>query len=76
MDEEHAITQAREFLCQRIDIIPCQELPDKANLYEFNPAIEYLFIFKLFGHDSLGASEYIAVDRENGKVRYLGFHGD
>jgi len=46
------------------------------NLCEFNPVREHLFTFKLFGHDSVGSSEYIAVDRENGEVRYLGFHGE
>lgn len=76
MDKEQATSRVHEFLCRRIEVTPCPELPDNVNFYEFNPAREHLFTFRLFGHDSVGAAEYIAVDRENGEVRYLGFHGE
>lgn len=76
MNSQQAKAQIHEFLCQRIKITHCSEPPDNVTLYEFNPAREYLFTFKLFGHDSTGSSEFIAVDRESGEIRYLGFLGD
>lgn len=76
MDSEQAKARVHEFLCQRIEITHCPVPPDNVNLYEFNPTREHLFTFKLFGHDSVGSSEYMAVDRESGEVRYLGFHGE
>lgn len=76
MDSEQAKARVHEFLCQSIKITHCQELSNNVNLYQFNPARECLFTFKLFGYDPVGSSEYIVVDRESGEVRYLGFHGE
>jgi len=76
MDSKQAQSRVYEFLCRNIEIAHCKEPPDNVNLYEFDPARERLFTFKLFGHDSVGAVEYVAIDRESGEVRYLGFHGE
>ena len=76
MDSEQAKTRVHEILCQSIEITHCPEPPDNVNLYDFNPAREHLFAFKLFGHDTGGSSEYMVVDPENGEVRYLGFRGE
>lgn len=76
MKPEQAKAQVHEFLCQRIKVTRWPEPPDNLTLYEFNPTREYLFTFKLLGHDSVGASEFIAVDRESGEIRYLGFLGE
>ncbi|MEJ1388539.1 MAG: hypothetical protein RPU12_11580 [Candidatus Sedimenticola sp. (ex Thyasira tokunagai)] len=76
MNNDQAKALAHEFLCRRIEITHCPELPENVNFYDFNPVTEYLFTFKLLGHGSVGAAEYIAVDRETREVRYLGFHGE
>ena len=76
MNSEQAKARVHDFLCQRIEITHCPEPPESVNLYQFNPAREHLFTFKLFGHCSVGSAEYIAVDRQSGKVCYLGFHGE
>lgn len=76
LDCEQARSRVHMFLCRNIEINHCPEPPDNVNLYEFNPARERLFTFKLFGHDSVGSSEFVAVDRKSGEVRYLGFHGE
>lgn len=76
MDNEQAKRRAHEYLCSRIEITPCSVLPDYSIPYEFDPDREYLFTFRLSGHESLGGSEYIAVDRKSGEVRYLGFYGE
>jgi hypothetical protein len=63
-------------MCRRNEITHCPEPPDNASLYKLNPASEHLLTFKLLGHDSVGAAEYIAVNRDSGEARYLGFHGE
>lgn len=76
MDSEQAKARVHEFLCQSIEINYCPEPLDNVSHYEFNPAKEYLFTFKLFGYGSVGSSEYVAIDRVSGEVRYLGFQGE
>lgn len=76
LDCEQARSRVHIFLRRNIEINHCPEPPENVNLYEFNPAREHLFTFKLFGHDSVGSSEFMAVDRESGEVRYLGFHAE
>jgi hypothetical protein len=76
MDNALATTRVREFLCRQIEITPCLTPPENVSLYDFNPAKEFLFTFKLFGRETVGADEYVAVDRESGEVRYLGFCGE
>ncbi|PLY15322.1 MAG: hypothetical protein C0631_07615 [Sedimenticola sp.] len=76
MDSKQTKARVYEFLCQSIEITHCPGLPDNVNLYGFNRARDHLFTFKLFGQDSVGSSEYLAVDQESGEVRYLGFHGE
>lgn len=76
MDIEKATAQAREYLCRKIEISHCPTPLDTTCFYNFSPDREHLFTFKLFGHTSVGASEYIAVDRNSGEIRYLGFSGE
>lgn len=76
MDSKQAKGRAHDFLCQSIEITHCPKPPGNESLYGFDPTRDELFTFKLFGHHSIGAGEYIAVDRESGEVRYLGFQGE
>jgi hypothetical protein len=72
VNESEANRTAHAFLCKHIDLEQCNELPN--GLYEFKPSEEFLFKFRLFGHSSIGSSEYIAVSKETEVVRYVGFH--
>lgn len=74
MKDADAYRIAHKFLCENISIESCEELPE--GLYDLNESGELLFTFRLIGHTSIGASEYIAVSKETGAARYLGFHGE
>lgn len=75
MDVEEANKIAHAFLSEHIEIEQCADPPD--GLYAFNRSKEFLFRFRLFGHSwMIGSSEYIAVSKETGAIRYLGFHGE
>ena len=74
MNESKACKIARAFLSDQIELEQCNELP--GGLYKFNDAEEILYRFRLFSHLSFGGSEYIAVSKESGAVRYLGFLGE
>lgn len=73
MNESEIKQLAHDHLCQNIALELCNEIPD--GLYEFNPETELLYSFQLFGHDSIGASEYVSVSKATGKVKYRGFLG-
>ncbi len=74
MNKSEANRIAHSFLCEHIELEQCNELP--IGLYNFQHSEEILFSFHIFGHSSVGASEYIAVSKETGGVRYLGFLGE
>lgn len=76
MNNEQAEKKVHDYLSRRIEITRCTVPPENVNFYEFNPNKEHLFTFKLFGHNSIGSAEYIAVDQGSGDVRYLGFFGE
>lgn len=72
--KEAAKKLGQEFLCKSIEIEHCPSPPH--GLYGFDANKEYLFTFRLFGHASVGSSEYIAVSIATGAVRYVGHHGE
>jgi len=74
MNKSEANRIAHSFLCDHIELELCNEPPN--GLYEFNHSDEILFRFCVFGHMSVGGSEYIAVSNETGAGRYLGFLGE
>ncbi len=75
MDEAEAKKIAREFLFEHIEIEYSADPPD--GLYAFQRSQEFLFRFALFGRSGvIGGSEYIAVSKNKGTVRYLGFLGE
>ncbi|NQT61651.1 MAG: hypothetical protein HQ556_01725 [Candidatus Marinimicrobia bacterium] len=74
MNKQEAKKLACSFLTKSIEL-ECSDKPPQA-LYGFNPAKDYLFTFQLFGSSSIGSSQYLAVSRETGEVRYLGRFGE
>ena len=65
---------AHNFLCKHIELEQCETKP--VGLYGFDNSKDILFRFRLFGKTNIGGSEYIAVSKENGDVRYLGILGE
>ena len=75
MNDVEAKNLAHRFLCENIDLECCNEQPQ--GFYGFHPSEEILFRFRLFGAlTSIGSSEYVAVSKITGKVRYLGHLGE
>jgi len=74
MNESDASKIVHAYLCDHIRLEKYKEVP--SGLFGFRPDDEYLFSFTLFGHQAIGGSEYIAVSKATGSVRYLGFHGE
>lgn len=75
MNDVEAENLARAFLSEKIEIKGTAPSNNLA-LYNFNAAEEVLFRFQLFGRPSMGSSEYIAVSRNTGQVRYIGHCGE
>jgi len=73
MNEVEAKKLANEYLSKNIklDFSEAQE-----NLYGADPIKDIVFRFSLFGSQSVGCSEYVAVSTETGDVRYLGAYGE
>ena len=57
-----------------LDVTLCESPPD--GLYGFDPATEYLFAIHYRRLHLLGAGDYIAVSRLDGKVRLAGRAGE
>ena len=57
-----------------LDVTLCESPPD--GLYGFDPATEYLFAVGYPRLHLLGASDYIAVSRLDGTVRFAGRAGE
>jgi len=74
MNKKDAEQLARSFLSKRIKIEYCTDPPQP--IYGFNSAEEYLFTFQLDRGLSIGSSPYLAVSKESGEVRHLGFCGE
>ena len=74
MDESEAIKIVHAFLSEHIEIERCNNPP--TGLWNFSLSKDYLFRFRLFGHSSIGASEYISISKETGLINYIGFHGE
>ena len=65
---------AGSFLSKSIELQYCGNSP--RGIYDVNYENEILFKFQLFGELSIGGSPYVAVSRETGEVRYLGYFGE
>ncbi len=76
MDEKSAITIVRNYLSEKIELTCHEKPPDGISLWDFNPAEELLFIYRLDGQPAFGGTDYIAVSRITGTVRELGFLGE
>lgn len=74
MNKDAAEAAARAFLRSWLDVKYCPDPPPSHVLY-FDPSEEYLFEVVL-GHPRLGATEYLAVSKTTGKVRYAGAVGE
>jgi len=74
MNQEDAEILARSFLAESIVLESCDTPPQA--IYGFNPAEEYLFTFQLDRGSYIGGSQYLAVSKESGEVRSLGFCGE
>lgn len=74
MKDADAYRIAQAFLCENISLERCEEPPE--GMYDLNESGDLLFTFRLFGHASVGASEYVAISKATGAVRYLGFRGE
>ena len=76
MDKNTARTLARNFLSEKITLTLHDTPPAGIALYSFNPDDEFLFSYKLGGQPAIGGTDYLAVSKISGKVRYLGFLGE
>jgi len=74
MNKKDAEILARSFLTESLELEYCAKPPQA--IYGFNQAEEYLFTFQLDRGLSFGGSPYLAVSKESGEVRYLGFYGE
>jgi hypothetical protein len=74
MNEAEAEKLAQSFLSKKIELHYCGTSPQ--GIYDVNFENEMLFRFKLFGEYSIGGSPYVAVSKETGEVRYLGYFGE
>jgi len=74
MNKKDAEILARSSLAESIMLEYCDTPPQ--TIYGFNPTEEYLFTFQLDRGLSIGGSPYLAVSKESGEVRYLGFCGE
>ena len=70
MNEPEAKQAARKYLCDHIKLDLCTDFSGVS--YELKPENEFIYQFKLFGSASIGSSEYIAISKATGSVRYLG----
>lgn len=71
MNETDAAKLVHKYLCEHIELELCTETPK--DLYNFRHEDECLFRFKLFGHLTIGSSEYIAINKSTGSIRHIGF---
>ena len=74
MNEREAKQSIHKFLCDHIELELCTNFSDIS--YELNPENEFIYRFELFGSTSVGSSEYIAISKLSGSVRYLGYIGE
>jgi hypothetical protein len=74
MNQVEAEKLARSFLSNRIELHYCGNSPK--GIYDVNFEEEMLFSFGLLGENSIGGSPYVAVSKETGEVRYLGYFGE
>jgi hypothetical protein len=65
----------KNYLSDKIELTFLEKPPDGISLWDFNPAIELLFSYRLGGQPVFGDNDYIAVSRVSGNVRELGFLG-
>lgn len=74
MNQVESEKLARSFLTKSIELQYCGDSPP--GIYGVNFENEMLFSFRLFGENSIGSSPYVAVSKESGEVRYLGYFGE
>jgi hypothetical protein len=76
MDKKSTIAIVRNYLSKKIELTIHEKPPDGISLWDFNPAKELLFSYRLGGQLPIGGTDYIAVSRISGNVRELGFLGE
>jgi hypothetical protein len=76
MEKKSAITIVRDYLSEKIELTFHEKPPDGISLWDFNPAKELLFSYRLGGQPAIGGIDYIAVSRITGNVTELGFLGE
>ena len=75
LSDAEAAVIAKAFAAETfLEVGLCESLPD--GLYGFDPTTEYLFSVGYRRLTILGASDYIAVSRLDGKVRFAGQAGE
>jgi len=75
LSQDEALEAARMFLRGWLDLSPCDAPP--AELYGFDPERELLFEVIASGPFlHVGASKFLAVDRNTGRVRMAGSVGE
>jgi len=69
-----AVAIAKAFAGTLLDVVLCESPPP--GLYAFTAMTDYLFEIRNPGSHTVGASDYIAVSRVDGKVRFVGRAGE
>jgi hypothetical protein len=74
----NARDRALDFLTQRyrnsLELVPTPKL--QVPVYEFNPGWDLFIVSSKNDPPKVGGSEYVAVHRVSGEVRYLGILGE
>jgi len=73
MNEKQAMKYAHDFLAAQIKLEYSPEGPTVD--YTIRDQEEYFFTFHLFDAPSVSSSKYIAVSKQTGQVRCVGFQG-
>lgn len=73
---DEAIRFATEYLCQNLKLKLCSEIPSGCKFYGYDPSMEFLVSCELNENSHVGGDHFLAVSKNNGAVRDLGFNGE
>ena len=74
--EDEAIRLATEHLCQNLKIKLLREIPSGCAFYGYDPSMEFLVSYEINGTNRVGGDHFLAVSKNNGSIRNIGFSGE
>lgn len=77
MDKKTAEKLARDFLSQNIELEVYTEIPSGITAYGLDIKNEFLVGFSISKEPHrIGSSQFVAVSKKDGTVRYIGYQGE